>query len=87
MQPNKQAHLILATSLAGVSAVSSLTAAEVARLALALVPVNNQGETDVCLCDTQSCSMTYKTKYPQRFLHSLQVKKRKRIRPCCWFIA
>ena len=44
---NKQAHLILATSLAGVRAVSSLSTAEVARLALALVPANNQGETDV----------------------------------------
>ena len=54
----KQAHLILATSLAGVCAVSSLTAAEVARLALTLVPVYNQGEKDVYLCDTQSCSMT-----------------------------
>ena len=45
-QTNKQANLILATSLTGVGAVSSLTAAEVARLALALVAANNQGETD-----------------------------------------
>ena len=44
---NNQAHLILATSLAGVGAVSSLAAAKVAGLALALVPANNQGETDV----------------------------------------
>ena len=46
-QQNKKAYLILATSFTGVGAVSSLTTAEVARLALALVPANIQGETDV----------------------------------------
>ena len=44
---NKEADLILAASLAGIRAVSSLATAEVARLTLALVPANNQGETDV----------------------------------------
>ena len=40
----KEAHLILATAVAGVCAVSSLPAAEVSRLALTLVPKNNQGK-------------------------------------------
>ena len=43
----KQAHLILATALTGVCAVSSLATAEVSGLALALVPASAQGEKDV----------------------------------------